>query len=86
MVEYGLFLTPTKIKKMCDISDNNYYHAFRFVPDSYRVQEMCNKAVGTYPSAVQVVSEWWKFQEMCDKNIFKGAFMLNHCHDRFNPK
>ena len=43
----AMFLTATKIKKMCNKVVDNYAHTLEFIPYWYKTQKMCNKAVST---------------------------------------
>ena len=37
-----MFLTATKIKKMCNKAVENYPHALEFVPECYKTHKMCD--------------------------------------------
>ena len=51
-----MFLTDSKIKKLCNKGVENYPLALEYVPESYKTQEMCDKSVDTYPSTIKICS------------------------------
>ena len=53
---WSMFLTDSKIKKLCNKGVENYPLALEYVPESYKTQEMCDKSVDTYPSTIKICS------------------------------
>ena len=55
-------------------ADDNYAHAFEFVPDCFKTPEIRDKAVNTYPSTIKFVPECYKTRKMCDA-VITGVFL-----------
>ena len=71
-----MFLTATKIKKMCNKAADNYPHALKFVPKCHKIQKVCDEAADILPSTIKFVFECFMTREMFDEvvNIFFWVF------------